>query len=294
MFWEALPWFQLLEAEQWKRVKFTSFTCCAVTALLAPSWKRCHAGTELPALTAGPQQGWGAGTQLALPGRELTKVVGMHRHHQSLLEKHLFGEESRVWGKSYFCNWSLHLNSSIIVFKITQNFILFAQSPVKIMWHLGTVFGKWEMLLSRHVDVPVCLWPNEWELKWKITASIAVWSVWVVFLFSCPVPNFPCNSFRRPRVINSVIQGCYSYSERFLDSWDLAFTLVLPLPVRLRSIILQNHLKPFLKSSEHRTGFLELWKNIYFAQENSLKTISLFLVTCVLYQPQLDVNTLTF
>lgn len=182
MFWEAFPWFQLLESEQWKRVKFTSFTCCAVTALLAPSWKRCHAGAELPALTAGPQQGWGAGTQLALPGRELTKVVGMHRHHQSLLEKRLFGEESRVWGKSYFCNWSLHLNSIIIVFKITQNFILFAQSPVKIMWHLGTVFGKWEMLLSRHVDVPVCLWPNEWELKWKITASIAVW---MSGLFSC-------------------------------------------------------------------------------------------------------------
>lgn len=83
-------------------------------------------------------------------------------------------------------------------------------------------------------------------------------NVWVVFLFSCPVPNFPCNSFRRPRVINSVIQGCYSYSEHFLDSWDLAFTLVLPLPVRLRSIILRNHLKPFLKSSEHRTGFLKL------------------------------------
>jgi len=35
-------------------------------------------------------------------------------------------------------------------------------------------------------------------------------------------------------------------------------------------------------------------KNIYFAQENSLKTVFLLLVTHILYQQQLEVNALTF
>lgn len=44
-----------------------------------------------------------------------------------------------------------------------------------------------------------------------------------------------------------------------------------------------------------RTAFLKLsGKNIYFAQENSLKTIFLLLVTHTLYQQQLDVDALTF
>lgn len=58
-------------------------------------------------------------------------------------------------------------------------------------------------------------------------------------------------------------------------------------------MILQNHLELFLQSLE--TGFLKLsGENIFFAQENALKTIFLFLVTHILYQQQLDMNALTF
>lgn len=49
------------------------------------------------------------------------------------------------------------------------------------------------------------------------------------------------------------------------------------LPVSLRSMILQNHLELFLQSSEQ--GFLKLGGKKYLAQENSLKTIFLPLVT---------------
>lgn len=90
------------------------------------------------------------------------------------------------------------------------------------------------------------------------------------FSFLLPVPNFSCNSFCRPRVINSGIQSCRSYIEHVLDSWDLAFTLVLMLPVSRRSMILQNHLELFLQSLE--TGFLKLsGENIFFCPRKCLE-----------------------
>lgn len=154
---------------------------------------------------------------------------------------------------------------------------MFAESPVQITWQSRAVFTKFCR------PVPPLRWCacfSLWASGWSEmdNHAISVRSVGVAFSFSPPVPNFSCNSFCRPGVINSGIQGCCSYIERVLDSRDLAFTLVLMLPCQPEKY--DPPKSSWAISPVFRTGFLKLsGKNIYFARENSSQTIFLFLVT---------------